>query len=199
MSFPQRHKIRLSLQSRPLAALCLSLVAFVSAALSQSVTQSVTMTITVAGRNLATSAPAQVRGSRLLIPVVAVATELGYAINVDTAAETVVVRRSGIDASFTKQTAEIRENGNVTAVLSGMADISFPPNKSDLLLPIEAVAPLLAVSITIDREHGIIRIEPETASSTVTNDLPRDRVEISRADYNYGVNVIAGQMSQNLN
>ena len=157
------------------------------------------MRITVSGRNLATSATAQVRGSRMLIPVVPVAIELGYAINVDTTAETVQVRRSGIDASFTKQTAEIRENGTVAAVLAGMADISFPANKSDLLLPIEAVAPLLAVSITIDREQGIIRIEPETASAPTSSDAPRDRVEISRADYNYGVNIIGGQMSQNLN
>src|SRR5215813_10394948 len=150
MGFPQRHKRRLSRKLKQFAELCLVLFTVVSTAFSQSVT----MTITVSGRNLATSAPAEIRGSRILIPVVAIATELGYAITVDNTAETVQVQRSGINATFTKQTAEIRENGTITAVLSGMADISFPPDKSNLLLPMEAVAPLLAVSITIDRDHS---------------------------------------------
>src|SRR5207244_10532334 len=81
----------------------------------------------------------------------------------------------------------------------GMADISFPPNKTDLLLPVEVVAPLLAVSITIDREQGIVRIDPEGAGASATTDSARNPLAVDRADYNYGVNLVAGQMSQILN
>ena len=72
------------------------------------------------------------------------------------------------------------------------------PNADSLLLPVEVVAPLLNVSISIDADKSVVRIESRDSASAV-NSRPRSRFEVGTLNYNYSSNVARGFYYQNLN
>jgi len=110
--------------------------------------------IIVNGRTLAgPNSSAQQRGGRLLLPIASIAGALGDSIQSDARSRAVTVRRQGgVVAEFNAQLNQVRENGSVTLAISATADIVFPPDVQELMMPVEIVAALLDVSI--QREEG---------------------------------------------
>src|SRR3989442_2417966 len=108
--------------------------------------------IIVNGRTLTgPNSSAQQRGGRLFLPVASIARALGDVIQSDPTSRVVTVRhQSGIVADFSAQLNQVRENGSVTLAISGTADIVFPPDPQELMLPAEIVAALLDASIRRD-------------------------------------------------
>lgn len=154
--------------------------------------------ITVSGSNLPPTVQAEQRGQRVFLPVVPIARELGLVVNVNNSTETVRVRRVGIEAEFIKQTAEVRENGVTIAAVPYAGEVFFVPNPEMLLLPIEVVAPLLNVSISVEQDKSLVRIESrDTASSVSTR--ARSKFEVGTLNYNYTSNLASGSYYQNLN
>lgn len=160
--------------------------------------QAVTLPVVISGRTLPPDAAAQIRGRRVLLPVAAIAAELGYAFEADSRTETVSVLRAGVRARFVKPTGEVSENGVVLTSVHGLADIMFPPNPRDLLLPAEVVAPLLAVSVSVEREHNLVRVEPRAMTEAVQSTTARGRFDLAQLDYNYGLAASGGSTTQTL-
>src|SRR5205807_7641166 len=106
--------------------------------------------IIVNGRTLAgPNSSAQQRGGRIVLPIASIARALGDVIQSDATWRVVTVRRQGgVVAEFSAQLNQVRENGSVTLAISAMADIVFPPDVEELLLPVDTVAALLDVSFT---------------------------------------------------
>lgn len=154
--------------------------------------------VVVAGRTLPPSIQAERRGSQILIPVVPIARELGYSVSVNNSSETIQVRRVGIEAEFSKQTAEVRENGITITGVAVTADIFFPPNPDFLLLPIEIAAPLLNVSISIDSQENLVKIDSRDVSSAITSH-PNSKFDVGIFNYNYSTNFNDQNYYQNLN
>src|SRR5438128_2494146 len=93
----------------------------------------------------------QQRGNRMFLPAVSIARALGDSVTVDSGARNLEVRRqTGVVAIFDARQNQVRENGSIVMVVSDTADIVFPPNPDELMLPIEIMAPLLDVSIILD-------------------------------------------------
>lgn len=161
--------------------------------------QNGTLRLIVAGRELPGNVKGEQRGTRTFLPVAPIARELGYTIEFDATAETIRVRRAGIEAEFVKQTGEVRENG-VTAIAVPLAsEISFSSAALDALtLPIEAVAPLLDASIFVDKAKNSVRIEPRDAGTAVSAS-ERGKFEIGGLNYNYNSTFFNGSFYQNLN
>ena len=169
-------------------------LAFPSATLAQTGA----LQVVVAGRELAPSVRAERRGSNTLIPVVPIARELGYLISVDAATEKISVRRVGIKAEFDKKSGEIRENGVTITVAPFAAEVIFAPDPDLILLPLEAAAPLLNVSIFVDSQKNIVRVDSrEVSSATVSRE--RGKFEVAGVNYTANVNYLNGFFYQNLN
>lgn len=155
--------------------------------------------VLIAGRELPPAVQAERRGANVLVPVVPVARELGYQVSVDRAAETIRVRRAGVEAEFAKQAGEVRENGVTIAAVPFAAETIFPPNEENLRLPLEVVAPLLNVSATIDNEKNAVLIESRDATGAITSQRQRSRFEVGGLNYTYNSSFLNGFFYQNLN
>ncbi|HEV2911756.1 MAG TPA: hypothetical protein VGX92_00450 [Pyrinomonadaceae bacterium] len=158
-------------------------------------------TIIVDGRTLAGpfSFPQQ-RGGRMFLPVVAVARALGDTITVRASARTVeVLRRTGIAADFNAELNQVRENGSVILALSNTADIIFPPNPDELMLPVEIVAALLEVSVRLDEGTRAIQItRGPVHAETVRAGAVRTTFELYDAEYDYNFNMYPSAFVHNL-
>ncbi len=157
-----------------------------------------TLRIFVTGRELPPNVQAEVRGSQTLLPVVPIVRELGYAVSVDAAAGIVRVRRVGVDAEFSKQTSEVRENGVTVTGVPFAAEINFAIPVENLLLPLEVIAPLLNVSIIVNNEKNSVKIESREIGSTTTA-TNRSRVEVGGLEYNFNSIAYNGTYFQNFN
>ena len=174
------------------------LAVILSAMLSVASAQVGSLRVFVGGRELAPTVKAERRGVQTWLPVVPLARELGYTVNVDNSAETIRVRRVGIEAEFSKRTAEISENG-VTIVSSPFAaEVVFTPDTDSILLPIEAVASLLDVSIFVDAAKNAVRVESRTVSSAITSQ-ERGKFEIGGINYTANVSRLNDFFYQNFN
>jgi hypothetical protein len=157
------------------------------------------LTIIVGDRPLtgALSSPQQ-RGNRIFLPVVPIAHALGDTITVSPFARRVEVRRqTGIAADFSAQTNQVRENGSVVLVVSDTADIIFPPNPEELMLPVEIVSPLLDVSIFIDEAAGAVRVKRgQEPTSTAREGASHGAFELYQTDYSYNFNLYSASFNQ---
>jgi hypothetical protein len=158
-------------------------------------------TIVVDGRTLAgpLSFPQQ-RGGRMFLPVVGIARALGDAINVKAQARTVeVLRRTGVGADFNAELSQVRESGSVILTLSSTADIIFPPNPDELMLPVEIVSALLDVSIRLDEGTRSVQITRGAAHAlTVRAGADRTRFELYEMEYDYNFNSYPSALVHNL-
>lgn len=157
--------------------------------------------INVGGRQLSgPNSSAQKRDGRFFLPVASIARALGDVISVDAQTRTIEVRRqTGTTADFNARLGEIRENGAVILVTSGAAEIVFPPNAEELMLPVEIVAELLAVSIRFDEsEQAILVMRGEAQADTVRTGARRAKWEIYQIDYEYNFNRYNSFSNQNL-
>lgn len=158
-------------------------------------------TIIVDGRTLTgpQSFPQQ-RGGRLFLPVTSIARALGDVVTVDTAARAVVVRRqTGTVAEFNAQLNQVSENSSLILSTSGTADIVFPPNADELMLPVEIVSALLDVSINLDEAARAVRVTRGRArAETVRVGARRNTFELYQIDYDYNLNRYSSSSNQSL-
>jgi hypothetical protein len=156
--------------------------------------------IIVNGRTLAgPNSSAQQRGGRLFLPITSIARALGDSIQSDATSRVVTVRRQGgIVAEFNAQLNQVRENGSVTLAISATADIVFPPDVQELMLPVEIVAAVLDVSI--QREEGrAIRITRGGAqASTVRPGTEHAPFELYQLEYDYNASRYTSFFDHNL-
>jgi hypothetical protein len=136
----------------------------------------------------------------MFLPIVAIARSLGDSVNVDRQARSVEVQRqTGTIASFSAQLNQVRENGSVILVVSNTADIVFPPNQEELMLPIEIIAPLLDVSIIVDHNNRSVRVRRgPTEQVAVRPGTSHGAFELYEADYTYNSNRYSSFFNQNL-
>jgi len=158
-------------------------------------------TIVVGDRPLAgTFSLPQQRGTRMFLPAVSIARALGDVATVDAAAQKIEVRRqTGVVASFDARLNQVRENGSIVMVVSDTADIVFPPNPDELMLPIEILAPLLDVSILLDQTSKTVRVTRGSATSeTVRAGAKHAPWELYQVDYSSNLNFYSSSFNHNL-
>jgi hypothetical protein len=143
-----------------------------------------TLRVFVIERELPPNIRAEIRGSQTLLPIVPIARELGYAFNIDETAGIFRVRRVGVDAEFSKQTSEVRENGVTVTAVPFAAEVNFAVPADRLLLPLEIIAPLLNVSIIVDNDKNAVKIESREIGSTGTA-TERSRIEVGGLNYSF--------------
>jgi hypothetical protein len=184
----------------PAILICL-LFALATTVNAESYAEQQQLTIIVNGRTLAgvNSAP-QRRNGRLFLPLAAIADALGDAVNVAASSRVVQIRRqTGIEAEFDAGLNQIRENGAVVLIVSNSSEIVFPPNPSELMLPIEIVSELLGASIRFDENlKAIVVTRGQTRAETVKIGARHSIFELYQLDYEYSLNRYASSTNQNL-
>ncbi|MEK6321331.1 MAG: SdrD B-like domain-containing protein [Acidobacteriota bacterium] len=157
-------------------------------------------TIVVADRPLTGSfSLPQQRGNRMFLPAIIVARALGDSVRVDAVARNLEVhRQTGIVASFDARLNQVRENGSIVLVVSDTADIVFPPNPDELMLPIEILAPLLDVSIILDKTSGTVSIRRGVATAeAVRAGAQHAPWELYQVDYSSNLNMYSSAFNHN--
>lgn len=142
----------------------------------------------------------QLRGERLLLPVVSIARALGDTVQVEQAARAVRVhRQTGVKADFDAPLGLVRENGATVLVLSGTHDIDFPPQPEALMLPVEITSALLGASIHLDPAGRVVHVRRGQAPTAPVSSVKWDTVvEIFDADYDYGLDQYPTGFNHNL-
>jgi hypothetical protein len=147
--------------------------------------------IVVEGRTLAgpRSLPQQ-RGGRLFLPVAAIAGALGDVLQVDAARRTVEVRRqTGAVAEFDARLRQVSENGSLILSVSETAELVFPPQAEELLLPAEIVAALFDASVRVDETASAVHVTRGAArAETVRAGARRSAFELYGLEYDYSLN-----------
>ncbi|MGB7924131.1 MAG: hypothetical protein WCF57_12890 [Pyrinomonadaceae bacterium] len=143
---------------------------------------------------------AQHRGGRIFLPAMSIARALGDTIKMDVISRTVEVhRQTGTRADFTVELRQVRENGSIILTVSNTADIVFPPNPEELMLPLEIVSALLDVSIHMDEAAQAIKIRRgHEQSDTVRTGEKRAAFELYQVEYDYNLNRYSSSSDQNL-
>ncbi|PYS27722.1 MAG: hypothetical protein DMF75_19855, partial [Acidobacteria bacterium] len=150
---------------------------------------------TLAGPN----SSAQQRGGRLFLPVASIARALGDVIQSDATSRVVTVRRQGgIAAEFSAQLNQVRENGSVTLAISATADIVFPPDVQELMLPVEIVAALLDVSIQREEGRAIRITRGGPQAGTVRPGTEHAPFELYQLEYDYNASRYTSFFDHNL-
>jgi hypothetical protein len=160
------------------------------------------LTIVVNGRALTgiNSSPQQRSGARLFLPIASIAASLGDSLNVDANLRLAMVRRqTGTEAEFDAALNQIRENGSVVLVVSNSAEIVFPPNPAELMLPVEIVSEFLGVSIWVDEQlKAVIVSRGQIQAETIKTGARHQFFELQQADYEYNLNAYGSFVNQNL-
>ena len=142
---------------------------------------------------------AQTRGGRLFLPVASIARALGDVIQSDAALRLVTVRhQNGIVADFNAQLNQVRENGSVTLAISGTADIVFPPDPQELMLPAEIVAALLDASIRRDEGRAISITRGQGQAATVRAGQQHAPWDLFQIEYDYNLSRYSSFSGHNL-
>jgi hypothetical protein len=142
---------------------------------------------------------AQQRGGRLFLPVANIARALADLIEFNPGTRTVTVHRlNGMVAEFNAQLNQVRENGSVTLAISGTADIVFPPNTQELMLPLEIVAALLDVSIQREEGRAIRITRGGTHVDTVRAGTQHAPWELFQVEYDYNFSRYSALSNHNL-
>lgn len=156
--------------------------------------------IIVNGRTITgPNSSAQQRGGRLFLPVANIARALGDVIQSDPSLRVVTVRhQNGIVADFSAQLNQVRENGSVTLAISGTADIVFPPDPRELMLPAEIVAALLDISIRRDEGRAISITRGSGQATTVRPGAQHAPWELFQIEYDYNLSRYTSFSGHNL-
>jgi Copper amine oxidase N-terminal domain len=128
----------------------------------------------------------QQRGGRLLLPIATIAQALGDTFSADSTQRVVTIRRqNGIVAVFNAPLNEVRENGAVVLTVSGTADLVFPPNPNELMLPAEIVSALLEVTVRRDESNAIVISRKGVQADTIRTGAKHAPWEIFQIEYDY--------------
>lgn len=143
------------------------------------------------------SAPER-HGDSLFLPVISIARALGDEASVNPVARTVSVRRqNGVAADFSAQTHQVRENGAVILLVSSAAEIVFPLDGEQLMLPLEVTAALLDVAIIVEDSGQMVRIHRGTPpDQTVRQGAAHAPWEIYQSDYLANANIYSHSFYQ---
>jgi copper amine oxidase-like protein len=129
---------------------------------------------------------AQLRGGRLFLPVATIAQALGDTLNSDSSLRVVTIRRqTGTTAVFNAPLNEVRENGAVVLIVSGTADLVFPPTPNELMLPAEIVAALLDVVVRRDESQAIVVSRKGVQAETIRTGAKHAPWQIFQVEYDY--------------
>src|SRR5829696_6475291 len=129
---------------------------------------------------------AQLRGGRLFLPIATIAQALGDTLSSDATSRLVTIRRqNGTTAVFNAPLNEVRENGAVILVVSGTADLVFPPTPNELILPAEIVAALLDVVVRRDESHAIVITRKGIQAETIRTGAKHGPWELFQVEYDY--------------
>jgi hypothetical protein len=129
---------------------------------------------------------AQLRGGRLFLPIATIAQALGDTLSSDSTLRIVTIRRqNGTTAVFNAQLNEVRENGAVVLIVSGTADLVFPPTLNELMLPAEIVTALLDVTVRRDENHAIVIARKGIQAETIRPGAKHAPWELFQIEYDY--------------
>jgi hypothetical protein len=141
----------------------------------------------------------QRRGGRVFLPVAAVARALGDQIDIDHAARRVrVQRQTGIAAEFQSALGQVLENGSTVLRITTTADIVFPPNGDELMLPIEIVSALLDVSVVVGAGQSIDVRRGAAVSQAVRAGASRGAWDVHQVEHDYALNASGTAINQSL-
>ncbi len=160
------------------------------------ISQNATLQVVLSGKVLPVNA--ERRGQRIFVPVVPVARELGYIVEIDVANEIIRVVRVGVEVEFNKRTSDIRENGVTVSGVPFASEVIFSPNNENILLPIEVIGGLLNVSVIVNDRKNVVEINSKTATSAIISQKT-DKFEMSGFDYAYNSNYYNNSFYQTLN
>jgi hypothetical protein len=158
--------------------------------------QNAALRVVLAGKELPITA--ERRGQRIFVPVVPIARELGYLVEIDAANEIIRVVRVGVEAEFNKRTSDIRENGVTVSGVPFASEVVFSANKENILLPVEVIGGLLNVSVTVNDSQNIVAINSKTVTSAIISQKT-EKFEMSGLDYTYSSNFYNKSYYQTLN
>jgi hypothetical protein len=141
----------------------------------------------------------QRRGGRVFLPVAAIARALGDQIDIDHAAQRVrVQRQTGIAAEFQSALGQVLENGSTVLRITTTADIVFPPNGDELMLPIEIVSALLDVAVVVGEGQSIDVRRGAAVSQAVRAGASRGAWDVHQVEHDYALNASGTAINQSL-
>lgn len=139
---------------------------------------------------------AEQRGSRLFLPVAGIARLLGDTITVDARGRAVEVKRqTGVNAVFSVPLKQVLEDGAVVLVVAEAADIVFPLNREELMLPVEIVSALLDVSVIVESGGRTVKVRRGQQRGEAREGASHGAFEFYRSEYSLNV----GKYSSTLN
>ena len=142
------------------------------------------------------SSTVEKRGSRPFLPVVGIARLLGDVITVNQVTRTVdVQRQTGVTAVYSAPLNQVLENGAVVLVVAESADITFPPNGEDLMLPVEIISALLDVSVIVESGGRTVRIRRGQARADAREGSTHGSFDLYQTDYTINVNKYSSSLS----
>jgi hypothetical protein len=142
------------------------------------------------------SSTVEKRGSRAFLPVVGIARLLGDSVTVNLVTRTVdVQRQTGVTAVFSAPLNQVLENGAVVLVVAESADITFPPNAEELMLPVEIISALLDVSVIVESGGRTVRVRRGQARADVRDGGGHGSFDLYQTDYTINVNKYSSSFS----
>lgn len=156
--------------------------------------------VIVNGRKLAgPNSTAQSRGNRILVPVKAIAHAFGDRSEFSSSGRSFRIdRRDGTQAVFDASSGQVRENNVAVLSISNLAEITFPTNAAELLLPIEIASALFAASMRYDIRQNAVIVTRGATGPVLPTTKGRRTVELYRADYDVNASGFSGSVAQNL-
>ncbi|HJP93305.1 MAG TPA: stalk domain-containing protein, partial [Pyrinomonadaceae bacterium] len=129
---------------------------------------------------------AQQRGGRLFLPVATIAEALGDTFTSDSTQRLVTIhRQNGTTAVFNAPLNQVLENGAVILTVAGTADLVFPPNPNELMLPAEIVAALLDVVVRRDESRAIVINRKDIQAETIRTGGKHAPWQLFQLEYDY--------------
>lgn len=143
---------------------------------------------------------AEDRAGRFFLPVAAIAVVLGDTIEMSRATRRLTVRRAkGVTAKFDAEADQILESGAPVLQIQSSADIIFPFEATELVLPVEVIAAVFDVDIRFDeaRRRFDIRRGSSVTAATAATATEANKFELYRLAYDFSVNGVASSLNQN--
>lgn len=135
----------------------------------------------------------------MFVPVTAIANALGDRSEFDAGGRNFRVdRRDGVQAVFDGRSGQVCENNVAVLSVSNLAEIAFPANGAELLLPIEIASALFDASIRYDTNQNAVIVLRGGQRPMMQSTKGRRAVELYRADYDLNASSYSGSVAQNL-
>ncbi|HEU4389507.1 MAG TPA: hypothetical protein VFV34_17010, partial [Blastocatellia bacterium] len=104
-------------------------------------------------------------------------------------------RQTGVTAVYSVPLNQVLENGAVVLVTAESADIIFPPNGEELMLPVEIISALLDVSVIVESGGRTVRIRRGQARADARQGSTHGSFDLYQTDYTINVNKYSSSFS----